>query len=172
MRLRFLVGEPPRAPRIAEYDGSASLATWLRVAAVRIAISSFRKVAREAPDDGIEAIADAPGPELDLLQQRYGSEFRAAFQAGFARLVPRDRNLLRQQVLDRLGIDRIAALYGIHRATAARWVAQARERLIAGVRGELQARLQIDADQLDSIFQLLQSKLEITVRLFLTPPTA
>jgi RNA polymerase sigma-70 factor (ECF subfamily) len=170
VRLRFFVGEPPRAPRIGEYDGSARLGTWLRVAAVRLAISKFRKTWREAPGDGIDALAEAPGPELELIAQRYGSEFRAAFQAGFAALSPRDRNLVRQQVLDRLGIDQLALLYGIHRATAARWFAQAQERLITNVRSELQTRLHIDADQLDSIFQLLQSKLEITVRLFLTNP--
>jgi len=54
---------------------------------------------------------------------------------------PRERNLLRYQVLDRLGIDHIGALHGVHRVTAARWIAHARRALIEGVRRRLQDRL-------------------------------
>ncbi|HLL23328.1 MAG TPA: sigma-70 family RNA polymerase sigma factor, partial [Kofleriaceae bacterium] len=171
VRIKFLVGDDGR-PRIAEYDGASALASWLRVAAVRMAISAYRKHAREAPHEEVDVPAASTSPELELLQRTYGSAFRDAFRTAFLALEPRERTLLRQQVLDQLGIDRLALLYGVHRATAARWVAQARQRLIDGVRGELQAALAIDSEQLDSALRMVGSQLEISVRMFLTPTPA
>jgi len=169
VRVRFLVGEAGRAPRIAEYDGRGSLARWLRVAAVRIAVSAYRKHQRETGTDDLEMVAAERSPELDLLQRQFGVEFEAAFRCAFEALTSRERNLLRYQVIEQLGIDSIAALYGIHRATAARWVARAREALLDGVRRALQDRLCITTEELDSLLGMLQSKLALSLRLFLTP---
>jgi RNA polymerase sigma-70 factor, ECF subfamily len=169
VRLRFLIGEDGRPPRIGDFDGTARLATWLRVAAIRIAISLHRKHHRETVIDDVGAVADAPDPELALLQRQYGAEFRAAFRHGFVSLTARERNLLRHHTLDGLGIDGLAALYGVHRATAARWLARARSTLIKRLRGELQTRLQLDRSQLQGVLALLQGKLELSLRLFLTP---
>jgi RNA polymerase sigma-70 factor (ECF subfamily) len=169
VRLRFLIGEDGRPPRIGDFDGSARLATWLRVAAIRIAISLHRKQHRETAIDDVDAVADAPDPELALLQRQYGAEFRAAFRHAFVSLAARERNLLRHHIIDCLGIDGIAALYGVHRATAARWLARARDTLIKRLRRELLARLKIDRKQLDGVLAMLQGKLELSLRLFLTP---
>jgi RNA polymerase sigma-70 factor (ECF subfamily) len=169
VRLRFLFGERGASPRIGDFNGTASLATWLRVAAIRIAISLHRQHDRETMVDDLDAVADAPDPELALLQQQYGAEFRAAFRQGFVSLTPRERNLIRLHIVDRLGIDHIAALYGVHRATAARRLARARSTLIKRLRRELQARLQLDRKQLEGVLALLQGKLELSLRLFLTP---
>jgi RNA polymerase sigma-70 factor, ECF subfamily len=169
LRERFLVGTPGGAPRIAEYDGRGSLAAWIQVAAHRAAISANRKLAREVLVDDIEIAAAARSPDLDLLQRRFGQAFEAAFRCTFAGLTPRARNLLRYQAIDRLGIDRIAALHGVHRATAARWLVQARDALRAGIRRCLQDWLRIDADEVDSLFALFESRLELSLRLLATP---
>lgn len=169
IRMRFLVGEAGRVPRIAEYDGRGSLATWIRVAAVRTAISAYRKQRRETATDEVDLVAAARSPELDVLRQRFGAQFEAVFRSTFETLTPRERTLLRYQVIDRLGIDRIAALDGVHRATAARWVAHAREALVEGVRRALQDRLHIGTEELESLFRLLHSELELSLQLFLTP---
>src|ERR1051325_5756555 len=134
----------------------------------QIAISLHRKHQRETLFDDVDAVADAPDPELALLQRQYGAEFRAAFRQGFVSLTPRERNLIRHHIVDRLGIDGIAALYGIHRATAARRLARARSTLIKRLRRELQVRLQLDRKQLEGVLALLQGKLELSLRLFLT----
>jgi hypothetical protein len=76
--------------------------------------------------------------ELALLQRQCGTEFRAAFRCAFVSLTPRDRNLIRPHIVDRLAIDGIAMRYGIHRATAARRLAQARGTLIKRLLRELQ----------------------------------
>lgn len=170
VRVRFLVGDADTAPRIASYDGRGSLASWIRVAAVRTAITAHRKYSRETPADEVDAVAAAPCPELGVLRRQLGAEFEIAFRAAFQALTPRDRNLLRYQVIDRLSIDRIAAVHGVHRATAARWVAQARAALVEGIRSTMQDRLRIGSAELDSLFRQLRSKRDLSQRLFLTPP--
>lgn len=175
LRERFLTRVGERSPKIADYSGLGDLRTWLRVAAVRIAISLARKHRREAfPGD--EAFADMPAqdpsPELAVLEETYRAEFDAAFRSAFRSLSARDRNLLRHQVLDRLSIDRIGALYGVHRATAARWVARARDALIKGVKRALQSQLAVGREELDSILRLIQSRVDISLRAFLTTDSA
>jgi RNA polymerase sigma-70 factor (ECF subfamily) len=138
VRVRFLVGDEDRRPKVTGYNGRGSLAAWLRVAASRAAVTAFRKHHRETAIDDLAIVARSCNPEIGLLGMQVGSELEAAFRSSFAALAPRERNLLRYQVLDRLGIDRIAAIHGVHRATAARWIAHARKALIEGVRSRLQ----------------------------------
>lgn len=171
VRVRFLVGEAGCSPRIAKYNGRGSLAAWLRVTSVRIAISADRKHRREVAVDDLTVIARS-SPDLDLLRLRFHAELEPAFRSTFEALTPRERTLLRYQVVDRLGIDRIAALYGIHRATAARWIAHAREALIAGVRRALQDRLLVDVAELESWFQQIRSELELSLGWLLTPASS
>ena len=71
--------------------------------------------------------------------------------------------MLRQHTLDRLAIDQLAALHGIHRATAARWVEAARQAVIAGTRRALTQRMRLSKDELASIIRLIQSQLDISL---------
>lgn len=169
VRVRFLVGDADRGPRIAEYNGRGSLAGWLRVAASRAAVTAFRKHRRETAIDDLAIVATSCHPDIRLLGMQLGSELETAFRASFAALAPRERNLLRYQVLDRLGIDRIGALHGVHRVTAARWIAHAREALIEGVRRRLQDRLGIDREELDSTLRQIASQIELSRRWLVTP---
>jgi RNA polymerase sigma-70 factor, ECF subfamily len=173
LRVHLFTHEGERPPRIAGYGGLADLRTWLKVVATRLAISLGRKHRRERPlgDAAFTGLPDqAPSPELALLHETYRAEFRAAFAAAFAALTPRERNLIRHQVLDQLGIDRIGALYGVHRATAARWVARAQDALVRGVRRELKASLQVGPGDLDSILRLVASHIDLSSRAFLSQP--
>jgi RNA polymerase sigma-70 factor, ECF subfamily len=173
LRVHLFISEEGTAPRIAGYGGLADLRTWLRVVATRLAITMFRKGRRERPlgDEMLAGLpAQAPSPELALLHETYRAEFRIAFAAAFAALSPRQRNLLRHQIIDQLGIDGIGALYGVHRATTARWRARARDQLVRGVRRELQAALRVDPQELDSILRLVASQIDISSRVFLGEP--
>lgn len=60
-------------------------------------------------------------------------------------------------------------LYGVHRATAARWLADARAALGDAIRGELAGRLRIAASEVDSIVRLVQSRVDMSLdRLLVT----
>jgi RNA polymerase sigma-70 factor (ECF subfamily) len=172
VRVRFLVGDADRGPKVAEYNGRGSLAAWLRVAARRTAVTAFRKHRRETAIDDVAIVARSCHPDIALLGMQLGGELEAAFRSSFAALTPRERNLLRYQVLDRLEIDRIGALHGVHRVTAARWIAHARKALIEGVRCRLQDRLGVDRTELDSTLRQLASRIELSLRWLLTPMPA
>ncbi|MDC0744620.1 sigma factor-like helix-turn-helix DNA-binding protein [Polyangium mundeleinium] len=155
----------PRAdapPRILGYTGKGPLGGWLRVVAVR-AVVERRRRASERPTEAlvVEQVAAEHDPELDLLRHRYTRELQAGFAEAFAALTPDQRLLLRQHHVDGLSIDRLAALHGVHRATAARRVAAAREALFEGVRAALVKELGIGNETFDSIVRLVRSEVSI-----------
>jgi hypothetical protein len=98
------------------------------------------------------------------MKRQYGPAFKAAFAAAFSALAPRQRTLLRQQVLDGLTIDELGALYRVHRATAARWLERAREALLSGTRTALERELKVSATECESIMRLAQSQLHVSIR--------
>jgi RNA polymerase sigma-70 factor (ECF subfamily) len=142
----LFVTSPRRPAGITRYDGRGELIGWLRVAAVRSGLKVLRGGRREASleEEQLGArIAGARGDEPDLayLKSLYRPAFQAAFRDALASLPARDRTLLKQSLLDGLSIDALAGLYKVHRATAARWVAKAREELVARTRQLFQAQV-------------------------------
>lgn len=172
LRARMLVADGATPPGIAAYDGRAPLVVWLRVCAARLGLKQVAKDQRSEAleDDRLDELAPGvPDPELALMQQRYGADFRAAFREAVASLAPRERNLLRHAVLDGLGIDQIGAIYHVHRATAARQLAQARAKLVAATRERMRSALGVGETELDSIFRVLVSLADVTLRELLAP---
>jgi len=156
------------APRIHGYAGKGALGGWLRVVAVRAMIDRRGKTSTH-DDDG--AVADLAAPDLDpelaLLRRQYATEFRTAFAAAIGILPPDDRLLLRQHHLDGLGIDRLAALHGIHRATAARRLVAAREVVYDTVRRRLLAELEIGGQTFESLLRVVRSELDLSIDRYL-----
>lgn len=160
VRVILLVGDG--LPALARYGGCAQLRSWIRSVAVRQAARYFRR-GPEVPvsADAFEAMPVVAG-ELAPWKQQYAAEFRLAFTQAIAALEERDRNLLRQHHFDGLTVDALAALYQIHRSTAARRVAAARAALLAGVRERLLQRLVVSEASLDSILRLVRSQLDVS----------
>lgn len=155
------------APKIASFSGRGDLRSWVRVMAVREAIDLMRRSNREAPleDDSLLHALVTPGdPALEHVKTRYREEFQQAFSAALRGLSARDQTLLRQTVIDGITIDRLAALHHVHRATAARWVDNARRALRTATRERLAARLRVTGSELDSILRLIRSRLDVTLR--------
>ena len=75
----------------------------------------------------------------------------------------RERNLLKQSVLFGATVDDLGALYKVHRATAARWIAAAREHLVEETRQRMIAHLRIGPAEYDSILELIHSQLDVSV---------
>jgi len=154
---------------IAGYAGRGRLRSWVRSIAVRTAMRYLGGELRRdgggaAPSDILDALGAAEvDPELELLRVRFGGAFREAFSAALAGLSPRERNLLRQHYLDELTVDELGALYRVHRATAARWVAAAREVVFDATRARLIDALGVAGADLDSIMRLLKSDLDVSI---------
>jgi len=165
LRKKLLVGDGDR-PRLADFSGRADLRTWVRTAAVRAGIDLVR-ARRDLPADDEElaalpAIAD--DPELLHLKDRYRGELRDAVTTAIGALAPRERLLLKYHYLDDLGVDPIAAMYGVHRATAARWIVAAREALADRAQRLLIAKLGVTRSELRSIARLVESQLDVSMR--------
>lgn len=153
--------------RIADYAGRGELAAWLRVSATRKALKLIRKVDREETLD--EILLDhwpnaTPGPEKKHLRTQYTAELKKAIREAFAALEVRQRNLLRQHILDELTIDDLARLYRVHRATCARWLADARADLGKHTRKKLVSSLGLQQkDDVDSLLRFLDSDIELSI---------
>jgi len=139
------------------------------VAASRIAVSAFRKQRRETAIDDLAIVAASCHPDIGLLGMQLGGELEAAFRSSFARSLRVSATCCATRCSIGSGFDRIGALHGVHRVTAARWIAHARKALIEGVRRRLQDRLGIDREELDSTLRQIASQIELSLQWLMTP---
>jgi RNA polymerase sigma-70 factor (ECF subfamily) len=165
LRVQLLVGKDGKPPGIAGYKGKGPLRGWVRITATRELIRHLKKKKREVPierslEDALGSVGD---PMLSQLKSEYRTEFAAALKEAIASLSAEDRTLLRQSIVDQLSIDAIGAAFGVHRATAARWLSRARAALVTETRAKLAARLAMPVDEMDSVIRLVQSRLDASL---------
>lgn len=165
LRARLFVGDGD-GPSVAGYEGRGPLKSWVLVSALREAVRAQIRAVREpsTADDALLALCDRsevvrPGVE----KERYREAFRTAFRAALAALTPRDRVVLRMHVIDGLTVDQIGTLQGVHRATAARWIEQARESVARNVRRDLMKQLGVDPFEAEELLQWVQSRVDISL---------
>jgi RNA polymerase sigma-70 factor (ECF subfamily) len=164
---RLLVAPPGGAPRLATYAGQAALGRWLGVAAMRTALNLIRGARPEAPlgDDLDVADAILP-PELAVVRDKYRAEVEHAIRAAFDALdSPRDRNLLRMYYLERIGLDQLGQMFGVHGSTVSRWLTALRAAVLEDVRARLGERLGLAGNfaDVDSLIRAVQSQLDLTL---------
>ncbi len=149
---------------ISSYQGRGGLFSWLRVIAVRRAFRELSKQKRETPlgDEQILASLQAP-TDLGYMQEVYRDAFRNAFGLALAKLDDQERVVLRHHYVHGLSIDKLALLHKIHRATAARRIAKARESLLTHTRRHLLRDLRVTSEELDSIMRLIASNLDASI---------
>lgn len=168
---KLFVG-PPR-PRILDYSGKGRLRFWFRVTVLRALLDDLRSERRNIEVLSDDLVLGAPSggadPEIEHLKRVYKKEVGVAFEASVGTLSPEDRNALRSYYAREMTIDEIAAAFGIHRATAARRVNGARDRLLAETRRRLTEKLALQSRELDSVFRLIESRLHLSVGRMLGP---
>jgi RNA polymerase sigma-70 factor (ECF subfamily) len=161
LRHELFVG--PRSP-LARYTGAGSLRSFLRAIAVRCSVRARKHEHREIGDDEFFLqLSGGDDPELRYHKTLYRDRFKAAFAEALSALEVRQRNLLRQHFLDGLTVDDLGRLYRVHRATAARWVSDARTALLDATRSRLRAQLGVESGELDSIVRLVLSQLDVSL---------
>jgi RNA polymerase sigma-70 factor, ECF subfamily len=161
----LLVAAPGGRPPIARYRGTGSLRSWVRAAAVRIGRRALRTSREQDREGALDPVRPAShDPEIASLRARCQQHFRLAFEEAVAALSPRQRNVLRQQFVHRLTVAQIARLYGVHRATAVRWLSDARDRLIATTRKALETRLALAPGDIARLADDLVSTAHVSLR--------
>lgn len=172
LRRILLIDEDDRRAALRDYAGRGDLRSYVRVSATRALIRAVNRGRREVAVDDValfDRMVPAADPELSILRAQYRETVDVALRAALAGLEPRARALLRYQLIDGWSIDQVGKLYGVHRATAARWIADARETLGTAIRRELANRLQIETDEVDSIVRLVQSRVDMSLDRLLVP---
>jgi RNA polymerase sigma-70 factor (ECF subfamily) len=173
LRQLLFLSRDHATPKLALYGGRGDLRNWTRTVIARVILRLLGNEPKEvpAPDDLFSAMP-AAGTDVEMAHMKatYRAEFSAAFAAAVSALPPRERNLLRHAFVDGLSVDEIGSLFGVHRATAARWVAAARARLMSGVRKGLMERLKVGGDEFNSIMRLIRSQLHVTLARHLGEP--
>lgn len=169
LRDKLLVGRE----KLREYGGASSLRRWLKMVALRTHLDALRATARRPTvltDDGDlgELAATDDSPELGYLKAHYREAVRRAFALAARELPPDQRILVRQHHLVGITLDQLAAVYGVHRVTVARRLSAAREALGARARERVAGELQVSPEELDHIFRLVLSQLDVSLHRLLS----
>lgn len=169
LRAMLFVGGEDGRPRIRDYAGRGPLRAWVGIAAARTALMMRRSQQRQrevvADDAWTDALAQIStgNPELELIKRQYSDAFATALRDTVSALEPRERAVLRMSFVDALTIDEIGAVYGVHRATAARWIRGACDHVMSGTRELLAQRLALSPTELDRVTALVRSQLDVSV---------
>ena len=162
VRERLFLGE---RPSVAGYAGTGDLRGWFRAAVLHMLINvSARETRAKAASRGAvlrrrRRLESRCRSGLFEARRAAPEQFEAAFGVALGRLEPREKLLLRYAFADGLTIDAIAPIFRVHRATAARWLAKARERLVLETLAELKAKLGIGDDDAGSIVRAALSRM-------------
>ena len=147
--------------KLLAYAGQGRLRGLVQVTATRTAIDRIRRESREVE---LPTRLVAPGDvELSLIKAQYRDAFVAGFAEAVEQLAQRDRNLMNLHFLGGVTLERLAQMYDVHRATVVRWIAAAREAIFAGTRAHVAKTLGAPAEELDEMFALVQSRVELSM---------
>ncbi len=167
MRQKLLVSSADRPAKIAEYAGFGPLNHWLRAVAVRTALNLRRTQNREDFPVADEVLLDLPvrtnDLELDYLKSRYRTDFTEAFRKAVSSLTSQERNILRLHFVDGLSLSQVGAAYQADKSTISRWISKSRQQLLQRTRDDLGERLHLDTGELDSLMNLVDSQLEMSI---------
>jgi RNA polymerase sigma-70 factor, ECF subfamily len=158
-----LVKEADGPGKLSLYTGRGPFGAWLRVAAIREAQNGKRRSKRTVDADDVALVASDHDPEVQLLKQRFAKEFTDAFKAVLVTLSADERNVLRLHYLDGLTIEEVGKTYRVSRATAARWIASARDTIIERTQRALGDRLGDSAPRPQSMLAFVKSQLDMSL---------
>jgi RNA polymerase sigma-70 factor (ECF subfamily) len=156
-------------PALASYRGRGPLRAWLRITALREGQRLRGEARREAPlhDSAEEPGIDSADPELRYLKQHYRDAFERAFRDAMTALQSRQRNVLRYFYLEGLRTEEIGRLYGVHRVSVSRWLAEIREQLYDQTVRGLSSELGAGDETVQSLIRLLETQIDVRVSAFL-----
>lgn len=165
LRHRLLVADHGERARILTYSGRGALKAWVRVAVVRAWLNMKREGAREERSQEGELADEATADlELELLKGKYRELFERAFLETVESLSPGARLLLKLHYLDRLSMEEVGKVLGVHRLTVLRRLERARIELSEGTKERLEAELRLGPPEVESVLRLIQSRLDVSLR--------
>lgn len=159
--------------RFAGYNGRGSLGGWLRVAVSHAAIDHFRRSRKQVSLDEIvengqeTTIASGGSPrreQFERLDARWGPVLLSILAEEIRRLLPRDRLLLTLYYAQDVPLKAIGRQFGVHEATASRWLDRLRQDLRKRIEWEMKRRHGIRPGELESIWRWVSEDTEFSLR--------
>jgi RNA polymerase sigma-70 factor (ECF subfamily) len=165
VRVKLLVAAEGQ-PRIANYLGRGPLAHWVQVTAMRVAQTFKRKtrkkeIAMDLPDVVQSVLGE--DPELAPFADQLEKPFAKAFTDALGELSPRERNVLRLYLLEDVSAAQIGGMYRVHRATVARWIAQARRKVHAATKRRLAEEVELGPSSFESVMGQMMSGIDLSL---------
>jgi len=151
---------------LRRYSGAGSLAGWLRVATKRLAVDLKRRdgASLRQMSQLETALANSQrSPEWELVHRRFRQPLEAALRGALDALGARDRMVLRLYLIRGDNIGTIGRMYGVHRATVARWIVAAQRAIIDAITTRLQNELGFSARECQSLARDIKSGLSFTL---------
>ena len=78
-----------------------------------------------------------------LFRDRYLDDFEQSLKEALGRAPEQDRAVLRLHMVNNVSVEKIGKMLGVAQSTASRWLAKARENVLADLKSTLQQRLGI-----------------------------
>ncbi|MEM9069395.1 MAG: sigma-70 family RNA polymerase sigma factor [Myxococcota bacterium] len=170
LRVRLVVGQEGKVPRLARYQGRGSLRSFGMVLAMRSAVDHKRRAAKGEFVDVLELLqipAAIDTADAGISRAELREPVARALKDALAALPVRERNVLRMHLVDEVSAIAIGRMYGVHRSTATRWITTAREQVLEFVRVRLMAELNLDSAAFNSLAKSLADGVELTLTTFL-----
>lgn len=166
LREELFVGTPGAPRGIEAYRGRGPLRAWVRVMAVRRILRALEK-ARKSPERGDGALVDlltaGTSPSVQLLRADHDAELTRWLREAIESLDGPERVVLRQQLLEGMTVEQIAAAQGIHPVTAARWLAKARRQLLVRTHRAAMKGRRLGPSDADSLLHALRSHIDLSL---------
>jgi RNA polymerase sigma-70 factor (ECF subfamily) len=162
----LLIGGDNARPKLLSYAGQGQLAGWIGIAAQRLALTIRRhEGAQERAHDGAAAEARlvTDDPEMSFIKASLRVKFREAMTRAMGVLEDRERMIYRLHLIDGLSLEAIAKIYGVSHSTVSRWLAKARETVIAEARRVLREEMDLSPEEFDSVAGFVVSRLDLSV---------
>jgi RNA polymerase sigma-70 factor (ECF subfamily) len=163
VRNRLLVGdgESDGELPIVRHTGDGNLAALIRVMVVRAGINRQKREHRYTSEDvgTLDRLMGSHTPVGVLLSEEAKQLLRRVVAAAVATLGERDRALLRLHLYHGMTIDDLGQTYGVHRATAARWLAKVHDAIDSETRRALAHELRTESDHLHSVLDAARTGL-------------
>ncbi|MBZ4376710.1 transcriptional regulator [Corallococcus sp. AS-1-6] len=165
LRANLLMPRADAPPRLRGYAGVGSLAQWVNMVGVRLALR-LRKAQGDASRVEAEVLAAHPAPgglELSFIREDARAHVRAAFVKAVASLDDEDRELLRLHYVERLSLEKMGALYDLHKSTLSRRLGGVQETLEKRTRRLLSERLALRDAELESLVRTIHGGLDLSL---------
>jgi RNA polymerase sigma-70 factor len=141
----LFVGRTGVEPKSLRYRGKGTLAGFVYTSARRVALRMTAAASRraESEDALVDQFSQAYEMEAMLLKREHQATFNRALAAALRSLPPRERLVLRLNLIERVSTSQIATMYKVSQPTVSRWIQRAARSIFVAVKESI-------CDELDS----------------------